>query len=83
MTAYRLLLNWSQLFVPAGTASIIIAAAPLVPPIAVLIAWVWLGERTILPELLGGLIVIAVVVVISQGPRLLALRTAGVTQIRT
>lgn len=48
-----------------------------------LIAWVWLGELPILPELLGGLIVIASVVVISQGPRLLARRTAGVTQIRT
>ena len=146
MIAYQLLLNWGQLFVPAGTAIIIIAAAPLAgvafvclaragvslsaavrivvaamvvqdichplqhplltkysslevacyamiagtvmtlpsfPPVAVLIAWVWLGERTILPELLGGLIVIAGVVVISQGPRLLARRTAGVTQIRT
>ena len=45
-----------------------------VPPVAVLIAWVWLGELPILPELLGGLIVIAGVVVISQGPRLLARR---------
>jgi len=35
---------------------------------------VWLGELPILPELLGGLIVIAGVVVISQGPRLLARR---------
>jgi drug/metabolite transporter (DMT)-like permease len=44
----------------------------LVPPIAVLIAWVWLGELPVPAELLGGLVVIAGVVTISQGPRLLA-----------
>ncbi len=55
----------------------------LVPPVAVLIAWLWLGELPILPELLGGLIVIAGVVVISQGPRLLARRAARAIQIGT
>lgn len=30
MTAYQLLLNWGELYVPAGTASIIVASAPLV-----------------------------------------------------
>jgi drug/metabolite transporter (DMT)-like permease len=50
----------------------------LVPPVAVLIAWVWLGELPILPELIGGLVVIAGVVVISQGPRLLARHKARV-----
>lgn len=55
----------------------------LVPPVAVLIAWLWLGELPILPELLGGLIVIAGVVVISQGPRLLAGRAARGIQITT
>ncbi|KQR90747.1 hypothetical protein ASF93_03090 [Microbacterium sp. Leaf347] len=49
----------------------------LVPPVAVLIAWGWLGELPILPELLGGLVVIAGVVTISQGPRLLARRVAS------
>ncbi|MET1052767.1 MAG: DMT family transporter, partial [Mycetocola sp.] len=48
----------------------------LVPPVAVIIGWVWLGELPILPELVGGLIVIAGVVTISQVPRLLARRTA-------
>ncbi|MDN4596852.1 DMT family transporter [Leifsonia virtsii] len=43
----------------------------LVPPIAVFIAWVWLGEIPLPAELVGGLIVIAGVVVISQGARLL------------
>jgi drug/metabolite transporter (DMT)-like permease len=42
----------------------------LVPPVAVLISWLWLGELPILPELVGGLIVIAGVGVISQGDRL-------------
>lgn len=42
----------------------------LVPPIAVFIAWVWLGEIPLPTELIGGLIVIAGVVVISQGARL-------------
>ncbi|MGO2750446.1 MAG: DMT family transporter [Pseudoclavibacter sp.] len=44
----------------------------LVPPVAVLIAWVWLGELPILAELLGGLVVIVGVVTISQVPRVLA-----------
>ncbi|MFC6233868.1 EamA family transporter [Leucobacter soli] len=48
----------------------------LVPPVAVLIAWVWLGELPIVPELLGGLVVIAGVVTIFQGPRILARRAA-------
>ena len=46
----------------------------LVPPVAVLIAWAWLGEIPLPSELLGGAIVIAGVGIISQGPRLLARR---------
>ncbi|AXH34997.1 DMT family transporter [Humibacter sp. BT305] len=46
----------------------------LVPPVAVLIAWVWLGEAPILAELLGGLVVILGVVTISLGPRVAARR---------
>jgi drug/metabolite transporter (DMT)-like permease len=42
----------------------------LVSPVAVFIAWIWLGELPILSELLGGLIVLAGVVVISQGDRI-------------
>jgi drug/metabolite transporter (DMT)-like permease len=54
----------------------------LVPPVAVLIAWAWLGELPIPTELLGGLIVIIGVVVVTQGPRLLA-RRALRTEART
>jgi len=57
----------------------------LVPPVAVLIAWVWLGELPIALELVGGVIVILGVVIISQGPRLIARRVArsGVSTDRT
>jgi drug/metabolite transporter (DMT)-like permease len=44
----------------------------LVPPVAVLIAWAWLGERPTAQEVAGGLIVIVGVAVVSQGSRLLA-----------
>lgn len=44
----------------------------LVPPIAVFISWVWLGEVPLPAELIGGGVVIAGVVVISQGRRALA-----------
>ena len=47
----------------------------LVPPVAVVIAWMWLGELPIPAELLGGIIVIAGVAIISQAPRLLARRS--------
>lgn len=42
----------------------------LVPPVAVLIAWLWLGEVPLPAELLGGTIVIVGVLVISRGARL-------------
>ena len=44
----------------------------LVPPVAVFIAFVWLGEVPHAGELLGGLVVIAGVVLITQGDRLRA-----------
>jgi drug/metabolite transporter (DMT)-like permease len=44
----------------------------LVPPVAVLIAYVWLGEPPDVGELLGGLVVIAGVVFVTQGDRLRA-----------
>ncbi|PPL18359.1 DMT family transporter [Microterricola pindariensis] len=41
----------------------------LVPPVAVLIAWVWLGELPIPAELLGGAVVILGVLIIARAPR--------------
>jgi drug/metabolite transporter (DMT)-like permease len=39
----------------------------LVPPVAVFIGWVWLGEIPVTSELLGGVVVICGVGIISQG----------------
>ena len=50
MTAYQLLLNQGELSVPAGTASIIVASAPLV---SVGLAAVVLGERLTPMRLIG------------------------------
>jgi drug/metabolite transporter (DMT)-like permease len=44
----------------------------LVPPVAVVIAFVWLGEVPHASELLGGVVVLAGVVLIGQGDRLRA-----------
>jgi drug/metabolite transporter (DMT)-like permease len=43
----------------------------LVPPVAVFIAWLWLGELPSAAEFVGGAIVIVGVALISQGPRIL------------
>jgi drug/metabolite transporter (DMT)-like permease len=46
----------------------------LVPPVAVVISWIWLGEVPVPAELIGGLVVIAGVVVVTQGRRVMDLR---------
>ena len=48
----------------------------LVPAIAVLIAFIWLGEAPRLTELLGGLVVLAGVVLVGQGDRIRSSRRA-------
>ncbi|HXH33952.1 MAG TPA: DMT family transporter [Plantibacter sp.] len=55
MTAYQLLLNTGELFVPAGTASIIVAAAPLV---SVGIAALAFSERVSRIRLIGSAVAI-------------------------
>ena len=62
MAAYQLLLNWGELYVPAGTASIIVAAAPLV---SVAIAAGAFGERLTFLKLLGSGVALAGVAVVS------------------
>lgn len=62
MTAYQLLLNGAELSVPAGTASIIVAAAPLV---SVVTAWLLFRERIHVMTLAGGAIALAGVVAVS------------------
>lgn len=56
MTAYQLLLNWGELHVPAGTASIIVSAAPLV---SVAVARVMFGERVTPATVVGSAIALA------------------------
>jgi drug/metabolite transporter (DMT)-like permease len=62
MAAYQLLLNWGELYVPAGTASIIVAAAPLV---SVAIAAGAFGERLTFLKLLGSGVALAGVALVS------------------
>lgn len=54
----------------------------LVPPVAVVIAWVWLGELPVVAEMVGGGVVIVGVVAISQGPRVVGRKRAGATAAR-
>jgi drug/metabolite transporter (DMT)-like permease len=62
MTAYQLLLNAGELSVPAGTSSIIVAAAPLV---SVAIATVAFGERMTRAKVIGSAIAVGGVVAVS------------------
>jgi drug/metabolite transporter (DMT)-like permease len=61
MTAYQLLLNAGELHVPAGTASIIVATAPLV---SVAIATLALGERLTAMKVAGSAVAIGGVAVV-------------------
>jgi drug/metabolite transporter (DMT)-like permease len=61
MTAYQVLLNAGELHVPAGSASIVVASAPLV---SVAIAALALGERLTVAKIAGSSIAIAGVVVV-------------------
>jgi drug/metabolite transporter (DMT)-like permease len=52
----------------------------LVPPVAVLISWTWLGEIPLPIELVGGIIVILGVLVISRRPRAAAFSSTSATR---
>lgn len=62
MSAYQLLLNWGEMHVAAGTASLLVAIAPV---FSVLLASAFLGERLRRTTLLGSAIAIAGAVVIA------------------
>lgn len=62
MAAYQVLLNWGELDVPAGTASIIVAAAPLV---SVALAAGLLGERLTGLKIIGSAVALAGVALVS------------------
>lgn len=56
MSAYQLLLNWGEVHVPAGTASLIIGVAPV---FSVLLAAVFLGERLSARVVAGSVVALA------------------------
>jgi drug/metabolite transporter (DMT)-like permease len=62
MAAYQVLLNWGELRVPAGTASIIVAAAPLV---SVAVAAGAFGERLTMVKILGSAVAMGGVALVS------------------
>jgi drug/metabolite transporter (DMT)-like permease len=53
-----------------------------VPAFAVLIGFVWLGEVPLVGELLGGVVVIAGVVLVSLGDRILARGNGWIRPVR-
>ncbi|WP_141367506.1 DMT family transporter [Glutamicibacter uratoxydans] len=61
MAGYFLLLNWGELFVPAGTASMIVSASPI---ISIIIACIFLGESLTKSTIIGSVIAIAGVSVV-------------------
>lgn len=73
MAAYPVLLNWGELVVPAGTASIIVAAAPLV---SVAIAAGLFGERMTWLKIAGSATALGGVAIVSLARSGLSLTTA-------
>lgn len=73
MAGYQVLLNWGELQVPAGTASIIVAAAPLV---SVAIAAGVFGERLTWLKIAGSGVAIAGVAMVTLARSGLSLSTA-------
>jgi drug/metabolite transporter (DMT)-like permease len=62
MSAYQVLLNWGEVHVPAGTASLLVAIAPV---FSVLLATAFLGERLRRDTVLGSVVAIAGAAVIA------------------
>jgi drug/metabolite transporter (DMT)-like permease len=71
MAGYQLLLNWGELRVPGGTASLIVVTNPVY---AAVIATVFLGERITRRQVAGGAIALAGVAAITFGQGGLHLR---------
>ncbi|MFI7099604.1 DMT family transporter [Streptomyces sp. NPDC050161] len=63
MTAYQGLLNWGEVHVPAGTASLLIAAAPV---FSVLLAGVFLSEAVTRRIVVGSLVALAGTAAVSR-----------------
>ncbi|MET3804691.1 drug/metabolite transporter (DMT)-like permease [Nakamurella sp. UYEF19] len=73
MAAYQILLNWGEVTVPAGTASMIVAAAPLV---SVAVAAVAFGERLTVIKIVGSAVAITGVALVASARSELSLSSS-------
>ncbi|MGW4527592.1 DMT family transporter [Amycolatopsis sp. NPDC004378] len=64
MSAYQVLLNWGEVHVPAGTASLLVSVAPV---FSVLLAAVFLGERLTATKVLGSAVALGGSTLIAAG----------------
>ncbi|GAB3144020.1 DMT family transporter [Amycolatopsis stemonae] len=64
MSAYQVLLNWGEVHVPAGTASLLVSVAPV---FSVLLAAVFLGERLTAAKVLGSAVALGGSTLIAAG----------------
>ncbi|GHG37096.1 MULTISPECIES: DMT family transporter [Amycolatopsis] len=64
MSAYQLLLNWGEVHVPAGTASLLVSVAPV---FSALLAAAFLGERLTAAKLLGSAVALGGSALIATG----------------
>lgn len=62
MAGYFLLLNWGELYVPAGTASMIVSASPIV---SIAIAAIALREPLSKPAIVGSVVAVLGVIIVS------------------
>ncbi|MEU8634014.1 DMT family transporter [Amycolatopsis sp. NPDC048633] len=64
MSAYQVLLNWGEVHVPAGTASLLVSVAPV---FSVLLAAAFLGERLTVLKVLGSAVALGGSALIAVG----------------
>lgn len=64
MSAYQVLLNWGEVHVPAGTASLLVSVAPV---FSVLLATAFLGERLTAAKVLGSAVALGGSALIALG----------------
>lgn len=73
MAGYFLLLNWGELYVPAGTASMIVSASPIV---SIAIAAIALREPLPKPAIIGSAVAVLGVIIVSVARADIALSSA-------
>lgn len=75
MSAYQVLLNWGEVHVPAGTASLLVSVAPV---FSVLLAAAFLGERLTMAKVLGSAVALGGSALIATGSGLAYAQAAWV-----